>query len=93
MPLKERLSEARQQYQSSLTRCKIFKELERLKLSRSDFDAFLQALDTTDRHHPEFIPNITLSKVLRTEGLDVSNSAIDRHRNKLCSCTRAQGEN
>jgi hypothetical protein len=38
--------------------------------------------------NPAKVPNTTLGRILREEGYDVSNSAVDRHRRGDCSCKR-----
>jgi len=34
------------------------------------------------------VPNIRLAYALREEGYDVSPSAVDRHRRRICACYR-----
>jgi hypothetical protein len=38
--------------------------------------------------NPSRVPNTTLARLLREEGYDVSNSAVDRHRRGDCPCKR-----
>lgn len=92
MSLLERLNEAKDTYSFRTHQCKLFKVLNNAvqdkKLTTEEFSAIVETLDIKDRLHPEHIPNVQLAHVLRSEGLDVSTSAIDRHRNNQCSCVR-----
>lgn len=92
MSVLERLNEAKNTYAARTHQCKLFKvfnqAVEEKRLTAEEFSAIVEVLNIHDKLHPEHIPNIQLSHVLRSEGLDVSTSAVDRHRNKQCSCFR-----
>jgi hypothetical protein len=69
------------------TVCKLMQVTIDPKLSKEDVDSIIKVINAT----PEsinYIPNTKLSAVLRQEGYDVSPSAVDRHKNKTCSCYR-----
>jgi hypothetical protein len=48
----------------------------------------LKAILDADQNDLTRVPNSTLAKILREEGYDVSNSAVDRHRRSDCACNR-----
>lgn len=37
---------------------------------------------------PNRVSNTVIAKILREEGFDVSNSAVDRHRREDCPCSK-----
>jgi hypothetical protein len=57
------------------------------KLSTKDKDHLITILNTPE-DDPTRVPNTTLGKILREEGYDISNSAVDRHRSGNCACKR-----
>lgn len=86
MSLAERLRAATSNYKSNFL-CKLMRITLDPKLSKEDVEALIQIINSTplDEDH---VPNIRLSHALREEGYDVSPSAVDRHRNGICSCNR-----
>jgi Ca2+-binding EF-hand superfamily protein len=88
MPLADKLTTASQKYMSDLTTCK-FAALTSIKdISKKDKEALAQVINLTDRNDHRYIPHQTLADLLRSEGYDVSASAISRHRKGNCSCRR-----
>jgi hypothetical protein len=61
------------------------------KLTDDDRKTFISLLDIPDEN-PARVSNVILAQVLRDEGFDLSDSAVDRHRRKACSCSRSLGE-
>lgn len=73
--------------ESAAKLCKIGALLLSDKLSTADKKNLVAVLDTpTD--DPTRVPNTVLGKILREEGYDISNSAVDRHRRRDCACGR-----
>lgn len=68
-------------------KCKIGVLISEDKLSKKDRDNLEAALDAP-MSDPGRIPNTTIGALLREEGYDISNSAVDRHRARSCSCYR-----
>jgi len=83
MSLSERLQSASKESTSRL--CKIGLLLVGNVLSEKDKATLVETVDT-----PEGVPgrvtNVSLSKILREEGYDISLSTVDRHRRKDCGC-------
>lgn len=54
----------------------------------------LIALLEVEEKNPARVPSSTIAQILREEGYDLSDSAIDRHRRtpKTCSCKRTIGK-
>ena len=48
----------------------------------------LKAVLEVDENNPDRINNSTIGRILREEGYDISNSAVDRHRRGDCPCRR-----
>jgi Ca2+-binding EF-hand superfamily protein len=90
MPLADKLTTASQKYMSDLTTCKFAALTSSKELSKKDRDALAQVINLTDRNDHRFIPHQTLADLLRSEGYDVSASAISRHRGGNCSCRRLE---
>ena len=67
--------------------CKIGVLLSTDALSSKDREQ-LAAILSVSMGDPKRVPNSILAKVLREEGHDISNSAVDRHRRGDCSCAR-----
>lgn len=88
MTLAEKLKSAREDWQAITSNCKVYKELNQSGIPENEKNLVIEALNFKDRNHPDFIPNRSLGKLLRSENIDVSDSAIDRHRSGVCSCVR-----
>lgn len=56
-------------------------------LSEQDQLNLKSVLDAPE-NDPSRINNATIGRILREEGYDISNSAVDRHRRKDCPCSR-----
>lgn len=54
----------------------------------------LIALLEVDERNPSRVPSSTIGQILREEGYDLSDSAVDRHRRnpKTCACKRTVGK-
>jgi hypothetical protein len=54
----------------------------------------LIALLEVDERNPARVPSATIGQILREEGYDLSDSAVDRHRRnpKACACKRTVGK-
>jgi hypothetical protein len=54
----------------------------------------LTVLLEVDERDPARVPSSTIGQILREEGFDLSNSAVDRHRKKpkACSCKQTVGK-
>jgi hypothetical protein len=85
MSLSDRLSEA--ESKAKVSACKIGILINGPKLSEKEKNQ-LTALMSVPEGNPTRVPNVALAKVLREEGHDISNSAMDRHRRNDCSCYR-----
>jgi hypothetical protein len=83
--LSDRLSSAQSDAKNLF--CKIGNLLQGENLSTKDKENLEVALNTpiTDSKR---ITNAALARLLREEGHDVSDSSMDRHRRKDCSCYR-----
>lgn len=68
-------------------KCKIGVLISGDALVKKDKENLEAALDAPPPE-PGRIPNSTIGALLREEGYDISNSAVDRHRAKSCSCYR-----
>jgi hypothetical protein len=89
MSLSDRLSSAINTPQPR--KCKLMIILSSDKLTDEDRETFNSLLNVPEGD-PSRVTNVVLSKVLRDEGFDLSDSAVDRHRRKSCSCSRNLGE-
>ena len=89
MPLADKLASASSAYKDSITRCKLASLVADpdSKLSTKDREALALAIDLTPESDG-YIPNSHLALLLRSEGYDISASAVDRHRGNKCSCRR-----
>jgi len=67
--------------------CKIGALLIGTELSDNDKESLKESLNT-DPANPAHINNSALGRILRDEGYDISNSAVDRHRRGDCPCNR-----
>jgi hypothetical protein len=90
MALADRLKTAQYKYKDNFV-CKLMAITKDARLSKEDVSALLSIINSRpgDEDH---VPNIRLAYALREEGFDVSPSAVDRHRNGICACTRVQGD-
>jgi hypothetical protein len=83
MSLSERLNSASKESTAKL--CKIGMLLAGDVLSDKDKKTLTETFDV-----PEGVPgrvtNVSLTKILREEGYDISLSTVDRHRRKDCGC-------
>ena len=83
MSLPERLNSASKESTAKL--CKIGMLLSGDVLSDKDKKTLTETFDV-----PEGVPgrvtNVSLTKILREEGYDISLSTVDRHRRKDCGC-------
>jgi len=86
MSLSDRLAEASKTAKRS-TLCKIGSIIHGTQLPETDRQALKDMLETPDGT-PNRLNNATIGKVLREEGFDTSNSAVDRHRRGECGCNR-----
>jgi hypothetical protein len=68
-------------------KCKIGALISGDALSKKDKENLEAALDVP-MSDPGRIPNSTMGALLREEGYDISNSAVDRHRARSCPCYR-----
>jgi type III secretory pathway lipoprotein EscJ len=84
MSLAARLSEM--QANPKIIYCKVGKLIHGT-LSQEEADQ-LQSLINAPEISATRISNADLARVLREEGYDISNSAMDRHRRNECACTR-----
>jgi hypothetical protein len=48
----------------------------------------LKTVLEVEENNPDRINNSTIGRILREEGYDISNSAVDRHRRGDCPCRR-----
>lgn len=85
MSLSDRLSSAQSNAKNLF--CKIGNLLQGDNLSAKDKEQLETALNAplTDSKR---ITNAALARLLREEGHDISDSSMDRHRRKDCSCYR-----
>jgi hypothetical protein len=85
MSLAQRLAEA--SIATSTTLCKIGTILNDEKIPQDDRKA-LESILNVPEGTPNRLTNAAIAKVLREEGYDLSNSAVDRHRRVDCPCVR-----
>lgn len=85
MSLSDKLSAASTEVPIRL--CKIGNILTNSKLSEQDKVNLKAVLDIPE-NDPSRINNNVIARILREEGYDVSNSAVDRHRRGDCPCKR-----
>jgi hypothetical protein len=85
MSLAQRLAEASNATSKSL--CKIGIILADENLPTADRTVLKEILDLPEGT-PNRLNNAAIAKVLREEGYDLSNSAVDRHRRTDCPCSR-----
>lgn len=83
MSLSDRLQSASKESTTKL--CKIGLLLAGDVLSEKDKKHLVEVFDTPEGV-PGRITNVSLSKIFREEGYDISLSTVDRHRRKDCGC-------
>ena len=73
--------------------CKLATLLNGPELTNDEKKNLIALLDADERD-PARVPSSTIGQILREEGFDLSNSAVDRHRRtpKSCSCKRIVGK-
>lgn len=91
MSLSDKLKVAAQESADRL--CKLATLLSGPQLT-SDEKKNLTALLEVDDRNPARVPSTTIGQILREEGYDISNSAVDRHRStpRSCSCKQTVGK-
>lgn len=90
MALAQRLRTAQDEYVNSTTLCKLASVVLSPRLTEEDVEYLTKVINTRPGD-AEYVPNSRISQALRDEGFDVSNSAVDRHKAKRCSCYRKPG--
>jgi len=85
MSLNDKLKVAAQDSADKL--CKLAALLSGSELTADEKKNLIAILEVDDRD-PTRVPSTTIGQILREEGYDISNSAVDRHRKtpKSCSC-------
>jgi len=74
-------------FEASSKLCKLMAVIDGSNLSNEDKKR-IEIILSVPESNPAKVPNTTLGRILREEGYDVSNSAVDRHRRGDCSCKR-----
>jgi hypothetical protein len=85
MSLSDKLSAATTD--TTVRLCKIGNLLTSSTLSEQD-RLNLKTVLEVEENNPDRINNSTIGRILREEGYDISNSAVDRHRRGDCPCRR-----
>jgi hypothetical protein len=85
MSLSDKLSNASKVSTTRL--CKIGLIISSDSLSKEDRENLKAVLEVPEMD-PSRIPNVQIGRILREEGYDISNSAVDRHRRGECPCKR-----
>jgi len=72
--------------------CKLATLLNGPELSEDEKKNLIILLEVDERN-PARVPSSTIGQILREEGYDLSDSAVDRHRRvpKTCACKRTVG--
>ena len=84
MALAKSLKNSVQKYNGRV--CAAVKVVDRYSLSDEDAKAYLEVLNNVDPYNIDFLPGTQLVRVAAEEGIIVSNSSINRHREKSCTC-------
>jgi transposase len=84
--LSQKLTQASEE--SSTLLCKLGNLLTPKSKLNKEEKSQLQEILNAPSDDPTRVSNSTLAQVLREEGFDISNSSVDRHRRKTCSCYR-----
>jgi hypothetical protein len=73
--------------------CKLAMLLNGPELSADEKKNLIALLEVEERN-PARVPSSTIGQILREEGYDLSDSAVDRHRRnpKTCACKRTVGK-
>lgn len=85
MSLSDKLSEASATKNFKL--CKIGILLTSPSIPEQDRQNLKKIIEV-DYSNPNRVHNSTIARILREEGYDISNSAMDRHRRNDCCCVR-----
>jgi hypothetical protein len=85
MSLSDKLKNASES--SQVTLCKLGVILNSSSVPSEDRE-YLKSVLNVEESDPNRIPNSHIGRILREEGFDTSNSAVDRHRRRDCSCFR-----
>jgi hypothetical protein len=85
MSLSDKLSNASKVSTTRL--CKIGLIISSDSLPKEDRENLKAVLEVPEMD-PSRIPNVQIGRILREEGYDISNSAVDRHRRGECPCKR-----
>jgi len=85
LTLSNKLEEAMSEAKNKL--CKLMAVIDDSNLSNEDKKR-IEIILSVPESSPTKVPNTTLGRILREEGYDISNSAVDRHRRGDCSCKR-----
>jgi hypothetical protein len=67
--------------------CKIGLILNGAQLTQKEKDVLVDYLNVPEGTQGR-LTNSAIASALRAEGFDISNSSIDRHRNRSCACAR-----
>ena len=72
--------------------CKLASLLAGSELTEDEKKSLIALLEVDERN-PARVPSSTIGQILREEGYDLSDSAVDRHRRvpKTCACKRTVG--
>lgn len=72
--------------------CKLASLLAGPELTEDEKKNLIVLLEVDERN-PARVPSSTIGQILREEGYDLSDSAVDRHRRvpKTCACKRTVG--
>ena len=84
MSLSDKLAKASEKPNSF---CKLGVLLYGEVLPEKDRKYLVDAVDVSNKD-PRRISNADIARVLREEGFNISDSSVDRHRRKDCSCSR-----
>lgn len=84
MSLSDKLAKASEKPNSF---CKLGVLLYSEVLPEKDRKYLVDAVDVSSED-PRRISNADIARVLREEGFNISDSSVDRHRRKDCSCSR-----
>jgi len=87
MALQDRLNEVADRVKARKPKfCKVGQFFEPgSKMPQEDQDVLFSAIETP-LGTPNRISTVGLVYALRTEGYEISNASMDRHRSKKCSC-------
>jgi len=91
MSLNDKLKVAAEE--SAVKLCKLATLLAGSELTEDEKKNLVAILEVDERN-PARVPSSTIGQILREEGFDLSDSAVDRHRRnpKTCACKRTAGK-